>query len=841
MSSSDESVGGGFVKNDPDLKKRRSTRLRKPQKKVVYTIDSSDEENEDKAEILPDGKLKKSTTRAARSKANSVTSKQRSAKKLKTSKKTDTDDDNDDLEYIEIDHEGKIKVDSENSDGEGFEMAAHDPEFVEELTEEIKEMKSEEENDKSKSKTKRKKAPAKKRAPAKKKNGEKKPKIDYYQRTTTKLFEQHPRIKGFFPNLRDTPLPKPERAQQPLLMKTKLLPFQLEGLHWMKAQEAGIYRGGILADEMGMGKTIQTISLLMADLDEEKEKKRVTLVIAPTVALMQWKNEINTHTQGLLKSYVFHGPARNKVNKHKTQKELESVFNEYNVVLTTFAVLESCYRRDKYGVRRKHGLYKEKSLLHHFPFYRVVLDEAHNIKDRQSNTAKATTALTTEKKWCLSGTPLQNRIGEIYSLLRFLDIDPVACYFCTKCDCESKLWRFSDNMHCDECNHVVMQHTNFFNHFMLKNILKHGMEGPGRESFENIQTLLKHIMLRRTKVERSDDLGLPPRIVTVRRDFFSPEEKDLYQSLYSDISREYNGYVEEGVVLNNYANIFTLITRMRQMADHPDLVLHKLRDVNQSKDLIVCQLCDEVAEDPIESKCHHKFCRLCIQEYVESAIDEHPTCPVCHISLSIDLSQPPLLNENIEVDTKKKSIVSKIRLDGTWKSSTKIEALVEELYNLRSENKTIKSIVFSQFTSMLDLVEWRLKRAGFKTVKLSGNMSPTQRDETIKYFMNNINVEVFLVSLKAGGVALNLCEASHVVLLEPWWNPSVEWQSGDRVHRIGQHRPVQIVRFCIEDSIESRIIELQEKKANMINATINKDEAAANRLTQADLQFLFNN
>ncbi|CAI7152340.1 CPS_collapsed_G0003700.mRNA.1.CDS.1 [Saccharomyces cerevisiae] len=135
-------------------------------------------------------------------------------------------------------------------------------------------------------------------------------------------------------------------------------------------------------------------------------------------------------------------------------------------------------------------------------------------------------------------------------------------------------------------------------------------------------------------------------------------------------------------------------------------------------------------------------------------------------------------------------------MSGKWQSSTKIEALVEELYKLRSNKRTIKSIVFSQFTSMLDLVEWRLKRAGFQTVKLQGN---------------------------------------------PWWNPSVEWQSGDRVHRIGQYRPVKITRFCIEDSIEARIIELQEKKANMIHATINQDEAAISRLTPADLQFLFNN
>lgn len=672
---------------------------------------------------------------------------------------------------------------------------------------------------KRKTVTKRKKKPTTKRKP---------PKVTPYERNTLRLYENHPELKDVFTVLKKAPPYVAQRSDQPDGMTIKLLPFQLEGLRWLISQEESIYAGGVLADEMGMGKTIQTIALLMNDLT-----KSPSLVVAPTVALMQWKNEIEQHTKGQLKIYIYHG-----ASKATNIKDLK----DYDVVLTTYAVLESVFRKQNYGFKRKNGLFKQPSVLHNIDFYRVILDEAHNIKDRQSNTARAVNSLKTQKRWCLSGTPLQNRIGEMYSLIRFLNINPFTKYFCTKCDCASKDWKFSDRMHCDHCNHVIMQHTNFFNHFMLKNIQKFGVEGPGLESFKNIQTLLKNIMLRRTKVERADDLGLPPRIVTVRRDFFNEEEKDLYRSLYSDIKRKYNSFVEEGVVLNNYANIFTLITRMRQLADHPDLVLKRLKNSsNDDLGVVICQLCNDEAEEPIESKCHHKFCRLCVKEYVESYMENNNklTCPVCHIGLSIDLSQPAL-----EVDMesfKKQSIVSRLNMSGKWRSSTKIEALVEELYKLRSNKRTIKSIVFSQFTSMLDLVEWRLKRAGFQTVKLQGSMSPTQRDETIKYFMNNIQCEVFLVSLKAGGVALNLCEASQVFILDPWWNPSVEWQSGDRVHRIGQYRPVKITRFCIEDSIEARIIELQEKKANMIHATINQDEAAIGRLTPADLQFLFNN
>ena len=688
------------------------------------------------------------------------------------------------------------------------------------------------------------KKPAKRqrKTPAKRgtKKKEEKPKLTPFERRTNRLYESHPDLKDVFPKLEETGGRKVERAEQPADLGVTLLNFQLEGLSWMiRQEEEGNYRGGILADEMGMGKTIQMISLMMHD-----RSKGPNLVVAPTVALMQWKSEIETHTNNILKVGLFHGASR-----AKNIDELK----DFDVILTSYAVVESCFRKEKYGFTRKFKKVKEKSILHEHKFYRVILDEAHNIKDRTSSTAKACDVLNCEKRWCLSGTPLQNRIGELYSLIRFLDISPFCQYFCTKCPCRSKEWNFPDYRVCADCGHAPMVHLNFFNHFMLKNIQKYGLQFEGEESFHRIQLLLRQIMIRRTKVERADDLGLPPKIVEIRRDYFNAEEKDLYQSLYTDSKRQFDDYVSEGVVLNNYANIFTLITRMRQLADHPDLVLKRMKrpsngnykDNNGFESLpgvIICQLCDDEAEEPIESKCHHKFCRLCISEYVEGFQGDTNKlkCPVCHIGLSIDLEAPAL-----EMDTEalqKGSIVNRIDMGGNWKSSTKVEALMEELYRSRSDRVTTKSIVFSQFTSMLDLVEWRLKRAGFETVKLQGSMTPAQRQSSIKYFLETPSVEVFLVSLKAGGVALNLVEANQVFILDSWWNPSLDTgQAADRIHRIGQHRPIRIVKLVIEDSIESRIIELQEKKANMVKATLDQDEKAANQLTAADMQFLFNN
>jgi DNA repair protein RAD16 len=135
--------------------------------------------------------------------------------------------------------------------------------------------------------------------------------------------------------------------------------------------------------------------------------------------------------------------------------------------------------------------------------------------------------------------------------------------------------------------------------------------------------------------------------------------------------------------------------------------------------------------------------------------------------LTIDLEQPEI--EQDEENVKKTSIINRIRMSD-WTSSTKIELLVYELYKLRSSKQTLKSIVFSQFTSMLQLVEWRLRRAGISTVMLDGSMTPLQRQRSIDYFMKNPKVEVFLVSLKAGGVALNLTEASRVFIIDPYVN-----------------------------------------------------------------------
>ncbi|TFK43094.1 SNF2 family N-terminal domain-containing protein [Crucibulum laeve] len=647
------------------------------------------------------------------------------------------------------------------------------------------------------------------------------------ERTTLALHREHPELRDVWGDLAASiPVIVPTKAAQPDNLKLTLLPFQQESLFWMRKQETGIWCGGMLADEMGMGKTIQVIALLVTD------RQKPNLVVAPTVAIMQWRNEIAAHTDGL-KVLVWHGAAR-----ESNVAELK----KYDVVLTTYAVLESCFRKQQSGFKRKGQIIKEKSPLHQLKWNRIILDEAHNIKERYTNTAKAAFELDANYRWCLSGTPLQNRVGELYSLVRFLGGDPFSFYFCKLCSCKSLHWKFSNKRTCDDCDHSPMQHTCFWNNEILTPIQKNGMMGPGATAFKKLKILLDRVMLRRTKLQRADDLGLPPRTVIVRRDYFSPEEKELYLSLFSDAKRQFTTYLDQGTILNNYSNIFSLLTRMRQMACHPDLVLRSKTNASkfvleEDGEATVCRICNDIAEDAIQSKCRHIFDRECIRLYIDSVPNGDPRCPVCHLPLTIDLEAPALeLEENLP--NTRQGILGRLNLE-KWRSSSKIEALIEELSNLRMQDATTKSLVFSQFVNFLDLIAFRLQKAGFNICRLEGTMSPQARDATIKHFMNNVDVTVFLVSLKAGGVALNLTEASRVYLMDSWWNPAVEYQAMDRIHRLGQKRPVQAIKLVVEDSIESRIVQLQEKKSAMVDATLSADDSAMGKLTPEDLGFLF--
>ncbi|KAL6143899.1 hypothetical protein ACLB2K_054594 [Fragaria x ananassa] len=722
-----------------------------------------------------------------------------------------------------------------------------------------------------------------------------------------------------------------EVVETPSDLIMPLLRYQKEWLAWALRQEESQTRGGILADEMGMGKTIQAIALVLAKreinwtLNEPQPSTRLrhikgTLVVCPVVAVSQWVSEIERFTsKGSTKILVYHG-----ANREKSSKQ----FLDYDFVITTYSIVEADYRKHvmppkekcpycgklfyetkmtvhlkyfcgpnairtekqskqqrkthlpskktlessnekisgssgtkKGAHKRKSKLHKDddmdsedvalnmnkgNSVLHAVKWNRIILDEAHYIKSRRCNTAKAVLALESTYKWALSGTPLQNRVGELYSLVRFLQLVPYSYYLCKDCDCRTL--DHSSTSQCSNCPHSSVRHFCWWNKNVATPIQLYGNTYSGKRAMILLKhKILKNIVLRRTKKGRAADLALPPRIVSLRKDTLDIKEQDYYESLYTDSQALFNTYVDAGTLMNNYAHIFDLLTRLRQAVDHPYLVVYSataaLRIENKANidnSEKICGICHDPAEDQVVTACEHVFCKACLIDF--SASLGQVSCPSCSKLLTVDLTTSVGAGNQTTKTTIKgfrsSSILNRIQLEN-FQTSTKIEALKEEIRFMVERDGSAKGIVFSQFTSFLDLIHYSLQKSGVNCVQLVGSMTMSARDNAIKKFTEDPDCRIFLMSLKAGGVALNLTVASHVFLMDPWWNPAVERQAQDRIHRIGQYKPIRIVRFVIENTIEERILKLQEKKELVFEGTIGGSSEALGKLTEADLKFLF--
>lgn len=307
--------------------------------------------------------------------------------------------------------------------------------------------------------------------------------------------EQHPKLLSMWKDLEKVAVLETQMAEQPSSINRRLKPFQLEGLSWMIRQEKTHYRGGLLGDEMGMGKTIQAVSLIMSDYPA----KEPTLVCVPPVALMQWSNEIREYTDNKLKVLVYHGT--NAKCKKMSVKELRS----YDVIMVSYNSLESLHRKETKGWSRGEDIIKEASPLHAIQYHRLILDEAHSIKSRNTGVAKACFALRGDYKWCLSGTPVQNRIGEFFSLLRFLEVRPFADYFCRSCDCEKLHWAVDEDHMCVACNHGASEHISVFNQELLNPIT--GDDPEVREdALSKLHMITARIMLRRMKRDHTNSM-----------------------------------------------------------------------------------------------------------------------------------------------------------------------------------------------------------------------------------------------------------------------------------------------------------------------------------------------
>jgi DNA repair protein RAD16 len=388
----------------------------------------------------------------------------------------------------------------------------------------------------------------------------------------------------------------------------------------------------------------------------------------------------------------------------------------------------------------------------------------------------------------------------------------MAHYFCRQkgCDCKSIHYRF-ENGKCKGCNHRAFSHFSHFNKYVLNPIQRDGYSGDGRQAMFCLKNeVLDKCLLRRTKETRAEDMKLPPRIVTIRPVRLHPVEEDFYNALYTQTKSSFDDYVASGTLLNNYAHIFDLLTKMRQAVDHPYLIVYSKKNVEKNRGAqqavangsVDCEMCHEAPTDRVVSSCcGGGFCRSCVIEYLTGAVGDNTPCPSCESPFTIDLNQAstedeaeadnplalptsasdmtlmPSLKEMSHVSTG--SILRRINL-AEFSTSTKIEVLIQELIDMRKNRPGSKALVFSQFVNMLDLVRWRihsdpcLSELGLGVRILHGGMDVKSRDQALKDFRENNDCRVLLMSLKAAGVALNLTVASECFLLDLWWNPAAE-------------------------------------------------------------------
>lgn len=427
---------------------------------------------------------------------------------------------------------------------------------------------------------------------------------------------------------------------------------------------------------------------------------------------------------------------------------------------------------------------------------------------------------------------------------------------------------------CQDCGHRAFTHYAHFNRYVLNPIQREGYSGDGRRAmFKLKEEVLDKCLLRRTKETKAADMNLPPRIVKIRAVRLHPVEQDFYNALYTQTKSSFDDYVAEGTLLNNYAHIFDLLTRLRQAVNHPYLIVYshramkKLREDGQqpvvANGSVECGICDEPFTERVTSSCCGAgFCRVCVIEYLSGAGGDNASCPSCERPFTIDLNQKsteeaddgtlaaparsspndPTLKELAHVATG--SILRRINL-AEFATSSKIEVLVQELVEMRQKRPGSKALVFSQFVNMLDLIRWRLhsdpclQDLGLGVRILHGGMDAKSRDQALADFREKNDCRVLLMSLKAAGVALNLTVASECYLMDLWWNAAGEEQAIDRTHRLGQYRPIRAVRLVAEGTVEERVLQLQEKKRLVFDGTVGRDAASLKMLTVNDMVNLF--
>ncbi len=461
----------------------------------------------------------------------------------------------------------------------------------------------------------------------------------------------------------------------------ELRPYQREGLAWLQyLREHGL--AGILADDMGLGKTAQTLAHLLME-KETGRLDRPALVVLPTSLIFNWQSEATRFAPGLSLLSL----------QGKARKERFADIPHHDVVLTTYPLL-----------------WRDAEELARHEYHLLILDEAQTVKNAASKGAAVVRKIAARHRLCLTGTPLENHLGELWAQFDFL-----LPGFLGDSKSFAKTWRTPIEKRGDTLRRDLLA------------------------------SRIRPFILRR----RKDDVAkeLPPKSIIVRTVELQCGQRDLYETVRSAMDMR----VREEVAARGFARsqivILDALLKLRQVCCDPRLV--------------------------------------------------------------------------------------KLPAARRVKERAKLDLLMTMVPELVEEGRRI--LLFSQFTAMLALIEEELHATGLPYVILTGDTR--DRETPIRRFQEE-EVPIFLISLKAGGLGLNLTAADTVIHYDPWWNPAVENQATDRAHRIGQTKPVFVYKLVVAGSIEEKILLLQEKKAELAAGILSDDSAGVVKFSEADLRAL---
>ncbi len=464
-------------------------------------------------------------------------------------------------------------------------------------------------------------------------------------------------------------------------LHTDLRDYQQQGLNWLQFLRTSQF-AGVLADDMGLGKTVQTL----AHLQYEKEQGRLnkaSLIVSPTSLVWNWYDEAKRFTPEL-SVLVFHGSERHCDH-----------FDDYDVVISTYGLIQ-----------------RDKVRFLDYPFYYIILDEAQSIKNARTKTTQIVQQLKGTHRLCLTGTPLENHLGELWSLFHFLMPGLLG---------DSKQFR---------------------------QVFRVPIEKEGDpEKRELLVRRVSPFILRRTKNQVAKEL--PDKTEMTRMLELTGTQRDLYEAIRMSMEKKVRQAIANQGFAKSQIVILDALLRLRQVCCDPRLV-------------------------------------------------SLPEASMAH---------------------------------GT---SVKLNSLMELLDNLMEEGRHV--LVFSQFTSMLKLIEEQLIARRYAYLQLTGQTQ--NRQAVVKDFQAG-KAPIFLISLKAGGTGLNLTRADTVIHYDPWWNPAVEDQATDRSHRIGQENPVFVYKLISAGTVEEAILGMQEKKRQLFEGVLSPQFTGNISLTDEDIKQFF--